>query len=118
MTEVRQVKEERGTGLIPTSRFTPFGYFLSQIIQSIRSGVNVEDKLYNLLLEGFKVQTYSPSFVIFASNWIKKMHEKGEFGRYVSIFKKVIDSKSIDNVEDFALISGWRSRFRIFNLID
>jgi hypothetical protein len=46
------------------------------------------------------------------------MHEKGEFGRYVSIFKKVIDSKSIDNVEDFALISGWRSRFRIFNLID
>ena len=81
MAEVRQVKEERGTGLIPTFRFTPFGYFLSQIIQSLRSSVNVEDKLYNLLLEGFKVQTYSPSFVIFASNWIKKMHEKGEFGQ-------------------------------------
>ena len=35
MTEVRQVKEERGTGLIQTFRFTPFGYFLSQIIQSM-----------------------------------------------------------------------------------
>lgn len=105
MAEVRLVKEERGTGLIPTFRFTPFGYFLSQIIQSLRSCVNVEGKLYDLLHEGlFKVQTYSPSFVIFASNWIKKMHEKGEFGQYISIFKKVIDSKSIGNIEEFALI--------------
>jgi hypothetical protein len=100
MAEVRQVKEERGTGIIPTFRFTPFGYFLSQIIQSLRSSVNVEDKLYDLLHEGlFKVQTNSPSFVIFGSNWIKKMREKGEFGQYISIFKKVIDSKSISNIE-------------------
>jgi hypothetical protein len=104
MAEARQVKEERGTGLIPTFRFTPFGYFLSQIIQS-PSSVNVEDKLYDLLYEGlFKVQTYSPSLVIFGSKWIKKMREKGEFGRFISIFKKVIDSKSIGSVEDFALI--------------
>ena len=70
------VKEERGTGLIPTFRFTPFGYFLSQIIHSLRSSVNVEDKLYDLLNDGlFKVQTYSPA--------------KGESGPYISIFKKV-----------------------------
>ena len=104
MTEVRQVKEERGTGLIPTFRFTTFGYFLSQIIQSLRFNVNVEDKLYNFLHEGLsKFQTYS-SVVIFKVHWIKKMHDKGEFGQYISIFKKVLDSKSISNVEDFALI--------------
>ena len=105
MVQAGQVKEERGTGLIPTFRFTPFGYFLSQLIQSLRSSVNVEDKLYDLLHEGlFKVQKHSPSFVIFGSNWIKKMYEKGKFGQYISIFKKVIDSKSIGNVEEFALI--------------
>ena len=32
------------------------------------------------------------------------MYEKGKFGQYISIFKKVIDSKSIGNVEEFALI--------------
>jgi hypothetical protein len=32
------------------------------------------------------------------------MREKGKFGQYISIFKKVIDSKSIGNVEEFALI--------------
>jgi hypothetical protein len=105
MAQVGQVKEERGTGLITTFRFTPFGYILSQIIQSLRSSVNVEDKLYDLLNEGlFKVQTYSTSLVIFGSKWIKKMRQKGEFGRFISIFKKVIDSKSISNVEDFTLI--------------
>jgi hypothetical protein len=117
MAEVRQVKEERGTGLIPTFRFTPFGYFLSQIIQSLRSSVNVEDKLYDLLHEGlFKVQTHSPSFVIFGSNWIKRMHEKGEFGKYISIFKKVIDSKSISNIEGFALILQSTVNLNFFNI--
>jgi hypothetical protein len=103
MTQVGQVKEERGTGLIPTFSYTPFGYFLSQIIQSLRSGVNVEAKLYDLFHKSlFKVQTLSPSFVIFVSNWIKKMYEKGEFVHYVKILKNVIDSKSIKNIAEFA----------------
>jgi hypothetical protein len=41
MAHVGQVKEERGTGLIPTFTYTRFGYFLSQVIQSLRSGINV-----------------------------------------------------------------------------
>jgi hypothetical protein len=95
------VKEERGTGLIPTFRFTPFGYFLSQIIHSLRSSVNVEDKLYDLLNDGlFKVQTYSPSLVIFGSKWIKKMRKES----LARIFLYLKRSKSIGNVEDFALI--------------
>ena len=95
--EARQVKEERGTGLIPTFRFTPFGYFLSQIIHSLRSSVNVEDKLYDLLNEGlFKVQTYSPSLVIFGSKWIKKMREKGEVGGiFLYLKRSLIQSLSV-----------------------
>lgn len=34
----------------------------------------------------------------------KKMHEKGYFGHYISILKKVINSKSIPNIEEFASI--------------
>src|SRR5215467_7779755 len=98
MAKVRLVKEE-GTGLIPTFRFTTFGYFISQIIQSLQSDINVDTKLYDLFHESlFKVQTTSRTFVIFASNWIKKMHEKGVFVHYVSILKK--DSKFLNDIWD------------------
>jgi hypothetical protein len=116
MAQVKLVKEERGTGLIPTFRFTPFGYILSQIIGSLRSGVNVEVKLYDLFHERlFKVQANSPSIVIFASNWIEKMYEKGKFAHYVSILKKVIDSKSVNNIEEFALLLQRTVNLRFFH---
>ena len=73
--------------------------------------------MYDLLHEGLlKVQTYSPSFVIFGSNWIKKIREKGEFSQYISIFKKVIDSKSVGNVEDFAFILQSTINFNFFHI--
>jgi hypothetical protein len=85
MAHVGQVKEERGTGIIPTFTYTRFGYFLSQVIQSLRSGINVEAKLYALFHERlFKVQPDSQSFVIFTSNWIKKCMRKDNL---VNIFR-------------------------------
>jgi hypothetical protein len=103
MTQAGTVKEEKGTGLVPTFRFTPFGYILSQILQFDRSDINVEDKLYDLfqrLLKGLEAQ----SWVIFTSNWIKKVYEKGLFGHYISILRKVIDSGPIWNIRKFNLL--------------
>jgi len=73
MTKAGEVKEERGTGLIPTYRYTRFGFFLSQVIQSLRSDINVEAKLYDLIQDILRVQPdYTQSYIIFISNWIKK----------------------------------------------
>jgi len=43
-----EVREEKGTRLVPIFRFTPFGYMLSLILQSDRPDINVQDKLYAL----------------------------------------------------------------------
>jgi hypothetical protein len=101
--KVGEVEEEKGRGLVPIFRFTPFGYMLSLILQSDRPDINVQDKLYALLqglLKGLEAQPW----VIFTSNWIKKVYEKGHFGYYISIYKKVIDSGSIWNIRKFNLL--------------
>jgi hypothetical protein len=96
------VKEEKGTGLIPTFSYTRSGYFLSQIIQCL-GNENTEAELYHLFSERlFKVEKDSPSVLIFASKMIKKIYEKGLFGRYVSTFQKVLDSKDVPDIEAFA----------------
>jgi hypothetical protein len=63
----------------------------------------VEAKLYDLF-QGLLAPLEAQSWVIFTSNWIKKVHEKGQFGRYISILKEVIDSKSIWNIRKFNLL--------------
>jgi hypothetical protein len=40
MVAVGQVKEERGTALIPTFRYTRFGYFLSRIVETYQARPN------------------------------------------------------------------------------
>jgi hypothetical protein len=111
-----QVKEERGTRLIPTYTYTRFGYFLSQVIQSLRSDINVESKLYDLFQSMLKVQPeYAQSYMIFISNWIKKMYEKGYLDHYVSIYKKAINSKSIKNIQQFASILQRTVNIRFFH---
>ncbi|MFZ0512860.1 MAG: hypothetical protein WAM14_14730 [Candidatus Nitrosopolaris sp.] len=116
MTQVRLVKQERGTGLIPTYTYTRFGYFFSQVIQSLRSDVNVEAKLYDLFQGMWRVQPdYSQSHIIFNSNWIKKMYEKGHLGHYISIYKKAINSKSIRNIQEFASILQRTVNIRFFH---
>jgi hypothetical protein len=92
MTQVGEVREEKGTGFVPIFRFTPFGYILSLILQFDRPDINVEDRLY-ALLQGLLAPLEAQSWVIFTSKWIKKVYEKGQFGHYISILKKVIDSK-------------------------
>lgn len=78
---------------------------MSQIILSLRSDINVEAKLYDLFQRMLRVQPdYAQTYIIFTSNWIKKMHEKGHLGHYISILKKVINSKSIRNIEEFVSI--------------
>jgi hypothetical protein len=103
MTQAGTVKEEKGTGLVPTFRFTPFGHMLSQIIQFDRPDINVEAKLYNLF-QGLLAPLEAQSWVIFTSNWIKKVYEKGQFGHYISILRKVIDSGPIWNIRKFNLL--------------
>jgi len=115
MTKAGEVKEERGTGLIPTYRYTRFGFFLSQVIQSLRSDINVEAKLYDLIQDILRVQPdYTQSYIIFISNWIKKMYEKGYLGHYISIYREAINSKSIKNIQEFASILQRTVNIRFF----
>jgi hypothetical protein len=104
MKQTGEVKEEKGTGLIPTFSYTPAGYIFSRIIQCIGSKKgNTEEELYNFLHERlYNIKQDSLSFVIFASNLIKKIYEKGLFGNYISNLQKVLDSKDIPNIEAFA----------------
>jgi hypothetical protein len=104
MVQAGEEKEERGTALIPTFRYTPFGYFLSNIIRCLRSDKDADSELYDLFLRVYRVLPESPSFTIFASKLTKKMREKGLFAHYVSILKEVVDSKSIKDITSFALL--------------
>jgi hypothetical protein len=102
IVQAGEEKEERGTALIPTFRYTSFGYFLSRIIQCLRSDKDAESELYDLFLRMYNVLPDSPSFTILASKLTKKMHGKGVFANYVSILKEVFDSKSIKDITSFA----------------
>jgi hypothetical protein len=113
MIKVGEVKEERGTALIPTYRYTRFGYFLSQIIQCLNSDNDAEERLYDLFQKTYKIMPDSPSFTIFMSNFITKMREKGQFSHYVSILKKVVDSESITDIRSFALLLQKNSQSQI-----
>ena len=116
MSNAGEVKQERGTGFVPTYTYTRFGYFLSQVIQSLRSDINVEDKIYDLILGLLKVQPeYAQSHIIFISNWIKKMYEKGYLGHYISIYREAINSKSIKNIQEFASILQRNVNIRFFH---
>lgn len=113
--QVGEVKQERGSGFVPIFKYTPFGYIFSHIIQSLQSGKTVEAKLYDTFQHMLTVQPdYAQSHLIFISNWLKKMHEKGYFGHYVSILKKVINSESIPNIEEFASILQRTVNIRFF----
>jgi hypothetical protein len=103
MIHAGEVKEEKGTGLVPIFRFTPFGYILSLILQFGRPGIKAEDKLYELL-QGLMVSLEPLSWVVFTMNWLKKVYEKGQFGHYISILRKVIDSGPILNIRKFNLL--------------
>jgi hypothetical protein len=100
--ESEPVKEERGTSLIPTFRFTRFGYVFSQIMQCIyHEDKKAEEELYKLFHERlFKVKEDSPSFLIFTSKMMEKMYEKDLFGIYISNFRKVLDS-DVTDIESF-----------------
>jgi hypothetical protein len=116
LAKAGEVKEERGTGFIPTYTYTRFGYFLSQVIQSLRSDINVEAKLYDLFQGLLKFQPeYTQSYIIFISNWIKKMYEQGHLGHYISIYKEAINSKSIKNIQEFASILQRTVNIRFFH---
>ncbi len=104
MIQVGEEKEQRGTGLIPTFRYTRSGYFLSQIIQCVHSDENAESRLYDLFQRTYNITPESPSFNIFLSKFITKMRNKGLFAHYVSILKEVLDSKSITDITSFALV--------------
>jgi hypothetical protein len=111
-----EVKQERGFGLVLIFKFTSFGYIFSHIIQSLQSDKNVDAKLYDTFQCMLTVQPdYAQSHLIFISNWLKKMHEKGYFGHYVSILKKVINSKSIPNIEEFASILQYTVNIQFFH---
>jgi|SRR6476659_52610 len=100
-----QVKEERGSGFVPTYCYTRSGYLISQVIQCvINGGENAEEQLYNLFQRSFKVEDHSPSWLIFNSKFIEKIHNKNLFGEYVSVFQKALDSKEITNIESFARV--------------
>ncbi|MGC2570110.1 MAG: hypothetical protein WA364_01270 [Candidatus Nitrosopolaris sp.] len=103
IVKVGEVKEEKGTGLVPIFRFTPFGYMLSLILQSDRPDINVQDKLYALFRD-ILAPLEALSWATFTMNWIKKVYEKGHFSHYISIYKKVIDSGSIWNIRKFNLL--------------
>jgi hypothetical protein len=106
MKETGQVKEEKGSGLIPTYSYTPSGYFISQIIQCIIHGKeNAGEQLYTLFRDRFfKAEDDSLSFIIFNSKFIETIHEKNLFGDYVSTFQKALDSKEITDIESFARV--------------
>ncbi|PWU80258.1 MAG: hypothetical protein DLM72_13070 [Candidatus Nitrosopolaris wilkensis] len=77
---------------------------------------DAESKLYNLFQEQlFKIKPESTSFVILGSKLIKKIHDKGLFGQYVSILRDVIHSKSITDITSFGLLlqNSVNLRFRI-----
>jgi hypothetical protein len=102
MKESEPVKEERGTSLIPTFRFTRFGYVFSKIMQCMfLEDKDAEKELYKIFHEQlFKVEEDSPSMVIFASKMIKKMYEKDLFGIYISTFRKALNS-DVKDIESF-----------------
>ena len=102
MKESEPVKEERGTSLIPTFRFTRFGYVFSQIMQCMfLEDEKAKEELYKIFRDQlFKVEEDSISLVIFASKMIKKMYEKDLFGIYVSTFRKALNSDMKD-IESF-----------------
>jgi len=104
MIQAGEEKEDRGTALLPTFRYTRPGYFLSQIIQCLHSDEDAESRLYDLFQSTYKILPESPSFIIFASKFITKMRNKGEFAHYVSILKEVMDSESITDIRSFALV--------------
>jgi hypothetical protein len=58
MKQIGQVKEEKGTGLVPTFSYTPVGYVLSRIVQY--SGLekeSAEKEMYTLFHDRlFKVK--------------------------------------------------------------
>jgi hypothetical protein len=106
MKQIGQVKEEKGTGLVPTFSYTPTGYVLSRIVQY--SGVekeSAERELYTLFRDRFfKVKEDSPSLIIFASKFIENIYQRGLFGEYVSTFQKVLNSKDISDIGAFAML--------------
>lgn len=103
LIKVRLVQEEKGPRMVPTFRLTPFGNILSLILQSDRPDINVQDKLYTLF-QDMLAPLEALSWATFTMNWIKKVYEKGHFGHYISIYKKVIDSGSIWNIKKFNLL--------------
>jgi len=110
IVKLGEAKEEKGTGFVPIFRFTPFGCMLSLILQSDRP--DVEAKLHTLL-QGLLAPLEAQSCVIFRSNWLKK-REKGLFGHYISILKKVIESKSIRNIRKFVCESPIKVGLALF----
>jgi hypothetical protein len=102
MKQTEFVKQEKGTGLVPTFRFTRVGYVFSRIVQCISLEDRMaEEELYNLFNERlFKVEEDSRSFLIFASKMIKKMYGKDLFGIYISTFRKALDS-DVKDIESF-----------------
>jgi hypothetical protein len=114
MIQTGLVKEERGTDFVPTFSYTRVGYVFSRIIQCVGLGKeNAEEELYTLFSKRlYKVEEDSPSLLIFASKFIKKIYEKGLFGAYISTFQKVLDSEEVADIESFAnliqkLLSPW-----------
>lgn len=97
------VKEERGSGFVPTYCYTRSGYLISQVIQCVINGrENAEEQLYNLFQRVFKVEDHSPSLFILNSKFIEKIHDKNLFRDYVTILQKALDSREITDIESLA----------------
>jgi hypothetical protein len=61
--------------------------------------------LYSLFHERlFKVETNSPSWLVFNSKFIEKIHDKNLFGNYISVFQRALDSKEITDIGSFARV--------------
>jgi hypothetical protein len=103
MKEGEKVKEDKGSGMIPTYTYTPTGYLICQIIRCVIYGKeNAEEQLYTLFHKRLsKDDANSPSLLVFNSKFMENIHDKNLFGNYVSVFQKALDSKEITDIESF-----------------
>jgi hypothetical protein len=118
MKQTGMQKEDKGTGMVPVYKLTMVGHIISRIIPALENGTK-EQQLYSLFQEKiFRVQNNSPSIIVFASKFIKKIYEKGLFTNYVSIFRQVTKSKPIEDISTFALLIQSTLNHELHNLVE
>jgi hypothetical protein len=98
MKKGEPTKEARGTGMIDTFTYTPAGILIAWLIEGLNPNAN--NRIYEILTDGFKSRDYSSSITIF--KFLGRCRYMGMFGKSVEYFYYLVhlDNSNIKNIAD------------------